>query len=88
MDAGWPIALLQPLAGGGVAGAVLIWFMVRAEQRLGAIERAITRLAQSQDRLVRGSMLELLARPGTTESIRVQARALLDELAGQQNPAE
>jgi hypothetical protein len=88
MDSGWPLALLQPLAGSGVTGAVLIWFMVRAEQRLCAIEQAITRLARSQDRLVRGSMLELLAHPGTAESVRAQARALLDELAAERPAAE
>jgi hypothetical protein len=66
--------LFQALAPAGVAGVVLGWFMLRSDGRMDRVERAL-------DRLTRAQMLTLLSRPEVEETVKVQARAVLNEMA-------
>ena len=65
----------------GVAGAVLAWFMLRAEKRFDMYEDRILRVEHALDRLTRAQMLTLLARSDVDEPIKDQARAVLAELS-------
>lgn len=57
----------------GVAGVMLTWFMWRIEARLDRGERSI-------DRLTRSLLLDLVSRSDTTETLKLQARAILGEM--------
>lgn len=57
----------------GVAGVMLSWFMWRIEARLDRGERSI-------DRLTRSLLLDLVSRSDTTETLKLQARAILGEM--------
>ena len=63
---------LEPLLNLGAVGAVLAWFLLKAEPRMRAMEDAI-------DRLVRAQMLDILSRPEVAPAIKDQAQRLLTE---------
>lgn len=66
-------SLLAPLAGTGVTGVVLFWFMSRNEKRMQAFEASI-------DRNVRASLMLVLGFKQVSESIKDEARELLAEV--------
>lgn len=57
----------------GVTGAILGWFMMRAESKLQSVERAI-------DRLSKVILLELVSRRESNSMIVEQAKDLLRDL--------
>lgn len=66
-------AIVGALVNAGAAGVVLAWFMVRAESRLEALTRAVSRLALAQ-------ALDVATRPHAPEATRAQARELVEEI--------
>lgn len=62
-----------PLLNVGAVGAVLLWFMLRAEPRLRGIESAI-------DRSTRGNLILLLEIKRTTPEGRTAAETLKQEI--------
>lgn len=65
--------LVNALVQYGPMGLVLAWFLLRTENRLGGIERAL-------DRMNRAQMLDLVSRPETAPAVRRQAEQLLKEV--------
>ena len=57
----------------GAIGAVLLWFMLRAEAKLESI-------ALAQDRNTRAILLLTMALPSADEPMRRAAREILDEI--------
>lgn len=58
---------------GGVAGAVLAWFMFRTESRLKAIEAA-------EDRMARAHLLLVISMHQSNETAKQEARAIVREI--------
>lgn len=61
------------LANVGAVGAVLIWFMFRAEPRLKAIEKAT-------DRQTRSMILLTINLPSTSKQVRIMGEEILTEI--------
>lgn len=68
----------------GVTGAVLLWFMLRAERRLDAMVTAQDRMrvdvVSAQDRTSRAMLLLVLQIPNADDHARQQARSILAEI--------
>ncbi len=58
----------------GLLGAVLAWFMVRADKRLGGIEHKMAGLNRTM-------LIEILSRPSTTERAKQACRDELRRVA-------
>lgn len=68
----------ESIARYGILGAVLAWFMFRADKRLGGIEHKMTGLNRTL-------LIEILSRPGTSgiakRAVREELRRVAPDLA-------
>lgn len=71
---------IMPILQTGAVGAVLVWFMLRAEGRMKAIETAI-------DRAARANLVLAMALDPAGNKIREHARAIDAEIDGGKTPA-
>ena len=67
------------LLSAGLPGAILAWFMYRAEGKWDDLIENQNRLEAAMNRMVRAQMLELIARPDTPDSVRQLAQDLSRE---------
>ena len=70
---------LSPILNVGAVGAVLLWFLWKAEPRMAAIESAVNRLA-------RAVMLATIGNEQISTEVRRQAELLLAELDEHERP--
>jgi hypothetical protein len=69
--------LVAVVGNAGVAGAVAAWFMLRAEKRLLALEKAL-------DRFSRVMLIAAMAAPRLPDEARAEARSMLREMRGEE----
>lgn len=68
-----PAAWWAPLVNTGAIGAILVWFMVRMEPRMKALEMA-------QDRSTRADLLRLVASAHVSPELKEEATSILREI--------
>lgn len=65
------------LAQYGLAGIMLVWFMLRAEKRLKSTEASV-------DRMAKAALLQLVSVGQLDTTIKDQAHQLLEEIKGKE----
>lgn len=71
---------LGPLINLGGVGAVLAWFLMRAEKKFDEIRRGYEMNSRALDRMVRAQMLAVLADIHVAPQVKQQAQELLAEI--------
>jgi DNA-binding HxlR family transcriptional regulator len=71
---------LGPLINLGGVGAVLAWFLFRAEKKFDEIRRSYELNSKALDRMVRSQMLAVMADIHVAPQVRQQAQELLQEI--------
>jgi len=72
-------ATWSPLINIGAIGCVLAWFLIRAEPRLGRIERAIDRSTRA-NLIMAQIMSDIAEHRRVSETTKVQAKELIKEV--------